>query len=277
MNRIFLYCAYLLFLNSFVFPVFSENLRIVTLAPNLTEIIYALNLQQYLVGNTKQCDYPAETDLLYKVGDYTSPNIERILNVKPNFVIATMGNPRILLNKLKILGMRVIEVPDPLTLDDLSHSISSLSIQLGHEEEGKILTQKIKTALDQSSAGIKRSSKKILFVLQFNPLYSVSEDTWIGNLFEYAGFQNVVGKSQVKYPILSQEYLIAHPPDLVFVSSNDSLNHDQNETYVESQLKIIFGSVIAKRIKIVFIPKDIFVRPGPRVIEAIRFLRNYGF
>ena len=76
--------------------------RIVTLAPSLTEIVYALGLGKELVGDTLQCDYPLPAKKISKVGDYINPNIEKILQQKPTIVLATIGNPISILNKLEI-------------------------------------------------------------------------------------------------------------------------------------------------------------------------------
>ena len=257
----------------FSFSAFCDDLKIVSLAPNLTEIVYGLHLQQYLVGNTSQCDFPIEAKNIYKVGDYINPNTEKILYAKPNTVLATMGNPRSLLNKLKIFGVHVIEVVDPKTVKDLSQIIINISSELGHKSEGIVLSNKINLAA-QKLQSQKQSKTKFLFVLQFNPIYSVSNETWIGNIFSIAGYKNIVGKSRISYPVVSNEYLIHNPPEVVFTGTNRLLTKNQNKEEVFIQLEKIFGHNVAQKIKIILIPNDIFVRPGPRVVDAMQFLKG---
>ena len=249
----------------------SNDLRLVSLAPNLTEIIYALGLGKNLVGDTIQCDYPAEAKKINKVGDYINPNLEQILSLKPNIVLATMGNPKALLNKLELFGIQVVEVEDSKSLAQLPLMIEGIASKLHAGNQGKNLSKRISNSLFILSQH-KENGKKFLFVLQHNPLYSLSDNTWIGNLFSLAGYTNVVGKSRINYPIVSQEYLILNTPEYIFTSANSHLTLEENKKIEVMELNKIFLPEQVKNMKIIFLPKDIFVRPGPRVVDAIDFL-----
>ena len=253
--------------------LFASELRIVSLAPNLTEIVYALGLGKNLVGDTPQCDYPAQAKLIYKVGDYINPNIERILSVKPTYVLATIGNPHAVLNKLTLQGIKVIEVADPKTAAELPISIEKIATELGVQSQGKKISDQISQSIKELQLH-KVTNKKFLFVIQYNPIYSLSDDTWIGNLFTLAGYTNVVGKSRISYPIVAQEYLIKNIPDIVFTGADSHLSLEENKQIELVQLEKIFGEKAAKKIQIIFLPKDILVRPGPRIIEGIHFIES---
>ena len=183
----------------------AEKLKVVTLAPHLTEIVYALNKEDLLVGNTAACDYPEAAKKVPKVGDYISPSLELILQSKANLVFATEGNSRETLEKIKRLGKKVIEV-DPKTAEDLPKSIEQVAKELGAEPEGKKLSQKISASLKNLTSH-KRPPSKALIALQFAPVYSVNEKTWVGDIFRIAGFKNIAEGTKIKYPVLSAEHI----------------------------------------------------------------------
>lgn len=253
--------------------LFSKETRIISLAPNLTEIVYALGLGGNLVGDTNQCDYPEQAKNIYKVGDYINPNIERILITKPNYVLATLGNPRSLVNKLKLQGINVIEAEDPKNAKELKILIEKVANKLGVSAQGKEISNHISQAIEELEQH-KVKNKRFLFILQYDPIYSISNNTWIGNLFALAGYDNVVGASKISYPIISTEYLIKNKPDMVFVGNNPHISQEENNKIQRFKLEQIFGMNEAKSIRIIYLPKDILVRPGPRIIDGIHFIES---
>lgn len=254
----------------------DNNLRIVSLAPNLTEIVYALGLGEHLVGDTLQCDYPQNAKIIYKVGDYINPNIERILSVKPNYVLATIGNPRAILNKLEMQGVHVVVVEDPKNARELTSSIEKIANELHVQNQGTLISKKIKDAIINLQ-NHKVKNRKFLFLIQFDPIYSVSNKTWIGNIFTLGGYENIVGDSKISYPVVTHEYLIKNPPDIVFSGSDIKLTLEQNKKIQMDKLKKIFGDKVAQKIQLVFLPKDLLVRPGPRIVDGIHFLESLSF
>ncbi|MES2614718.1 MAG: helical backbone metal receptor [Bdellovibrionota bacterium] len=253
--------------------LFAKELRIVTLAPNLTEIVFALGLGQNIVGDTVQCDYPMQAKTIFKVGDYINPNIERILSVKPNYVLATMGNPLPILNKLEQQGIKVLKIQDPKKANELLILIHDIANEFGVQSQGEKISNQILDAINQLKSH-KVTNKKFLFVLQFDPIYSVSDETWVGNLFTLAGYMNVVGKSKISYPVISTEFLIKNKPDIIFTGYDPKLTLDENKKIQFAHLVKIFGQKSAETVQIVFIPKDILVRPGPRIVDGVYFIEG---
>lgn len=233
--------------------VAQEQPRIVSLAPNLTEIVYALDLGSHLLGDTNQCDYPTQAKGVKKIGDYNNPSLEKILQLKPNVVLATEGNSRTTINLLKQFHIRVIET-NPHTMGELMDSIRRIGRELDAEKKGEQIATRIQSQIDEIKNHPIRN-QTFLFVIQLDPIYSANDQTWIGNLFQIAGFKNVVGQSRIKYPVVSQEYLFRHKPDVVFATDFDP------------RLKQVGRQVV-------ILPRDIFFRPGPRVWDALRFLRK---
>lgn len=249
-----------------------NNLRIVTLAPNLTEIVFALGLEKNLVGNTILCDYPLEAKSVYKIGNFNNPSIERIIALKANVVLATEGNPD---DKLKILSknnIKVIKI-QPEIASDIPLMIKKISLELGVEQKGKVLAEKIMFALLKIKQKQISENRKFLFILQFDPMYTVSEETWLGSIFKLAGMRNLIGESQVKYPKISNEFLLKNIPDIIFLGQLEGKNEKESLKYYQKKINSIYGK-IKHNIKIIVVPKDILVRPGPRLIDGIQFIES---
>jgi ABC-type hemin transport system substrate-binding protein len=249
----------------------NNSQKIVTLAPNLTEIVYALGLGNELVGNTILCDYPEQAKKVFKVGNFNNPSIERIVSSGANIVIATEGNPIAKLNILKPMGIRVVQVK-PQSAQDLPKIIKIIAIDLGVEKKGIELANNIERSLKELSE-IKSSGKTFLLILQFNPIYSVSEDTWLGGLFKLSGLKNVVGNSVIKYPIVSSEFLVKNRPNIVLVGAVEGKNKTESLKIQKLKIKQIFGKD-AEKIEVILVPKDVLVRPGPRIVEGIKFIES---
>lgn len=229
----------------------STNRRIVSLAPNLTEIIYALDLGNDLVGDTRQCDYPQKANGIEKVGDYSNPSLEKILQLQPTVVIATEGNPRATVEKIEYFGIAVIKI-NPHSIDDLVADIQEMGLLFSKEKQASLLVNQIHSSLEKVHK-LHWQKKSFLIVLQSNPIYSASPNTWISDLFQQTGAENILKESKIKYPIVSPEFLLANSPDFVFYQAQDA----PDKTIGKKRLVL---------------PKDVFLRAGPRVVQALDFL-----
>lgn len=253
----------------------ASELRIVSLAPNLTELVYALGLGKNLVGNTIQCDYPKEAVNVYKVGDYIRPSLERILTAHPNVVLATEGNPLSLLSLLKAQHIRVITTR-PQSPQELKNSVLEVGKALGVEQKSSLLAKQIEEAMRHLAAQPPKQ-KSFLLALQFDPIYAVAPNTWLGGLFELAGYKNVVPVGPVRYPVLSREFLFLHPPELIFVGMLSGKTEAESLALQKAQLQKILTPQQMQHVRVVVMPKDILVRPGPRIVEGIHFIESLSF
>lgn len=263
----------LLFLSNFIFVemIFSKSdYKIVSLAPNLTEIVYALGLGDNLVGNTFLCDYPEEAKKIEKIGNFNAPNIEKIISLKTNIVLATEGNPKDKLNTINNLGIKVIYFKAD-SIHDLAAEIIKLGSYLEKKEKANFISESILKSYNNLKSS--KNNLSFLFALQFNPVYSFSDNTWLGDLFKQAGFKNIVGSSLIKYPKITNEFLINHKPKIILAGTLDGKNYQESLNIQKINIENIFGEK-AKSIKLIIVPKDILVRPGPRIVEGIKFLES---
>jgi iron complex transport system substrate-binding protein len=245
--------------------VASPSLRVVSFAPHVTEILFALGAQANLVGVTEQCDFPPAAKALPRVGTYVQPNLESVLSTRAKLAFATEGNNRDTLERLRARGVEVVEV-NPRTASALGATVRTVAEKVHRAREGEALA----LSLDAQLAVLRETSplkKSFLLVLQASPLISATEDTWIGDLFREAGYRNIVPRSRMNYPVVSDELLVNTPPEVVFLTSSVT------PRAMLTRLEVLLGPKRASQVDIVALPADVFERPGPRVREAFAFLR----
>src|SRR5262249_38590197 len=195
--------------------------RIVSLAPSLTETLYALGLQDRLVGDTDYCDYPADAAKKHKVGGAINPNMEEIAALKPDVVLVVKSLNRLeTVRALERLGIAVYST-DPHTVQDVVSSMKRLSGVLGVEAAGNELDQKLERQLTAVREKLKNIAvKRVMFVVWTEPLISVGKKTFIADVLEQAGATSVV-ESKQDWPQFSfEEAFRLQPGDLVFSSSH---------------------------------------------------------
>jgi len=240
--------------------------RIVSLAPNLTEILHAVGAGAQVVGVTDHCDFPAEAKLKPKVGSFSFPSLETIVSLKPDLVVATEGNNREAVARLRagVLGKADVLEVNPQRVRDIAGVIRMLGARVGHGPEAEKVASQVEAALAQAGATPPKN-RRALVLLQGDPFISVSDATWIGDAFRAAGYVNVVGDSKIPYPVVSEEFLLAKPPQIVFAM------HEIDTAALRSRFARFAGKGLAG-VPVVSLPPDVFVRPGPRLVQAFAFL-----
>lgn len=249
----------------------AAPLRIVSLAPNLTEIVFALGAEDSLVGITAQCDFPEAAKSKERVGGFTDPNLERILKLRPSHVLATEGNPRPLLEKLQEKGIDVVEF-HAREAGSLPAQLRALAARLLQKESGETLAVSIEKALARLDSTPKARGS-VLLALQFEPIYAVSAGTWLGDLFARAHFENIVPKGPQPYPVVSLELMLARKPDYLVVFSDSA--PESSAAPVLGPARALLDRKFAPgkpRPKLVVSPESMLMRPGPRLVQAIEFL-----
>lgn len=245
------------------------SLRVVSFAPHVTEILFAIGAEQSLAGVSEQCDYPPRARSLPKVGTYAQPNVESVLAAKPKLAFATEGNNLDVLARLRARGVDVVEV-NPSKASELAGVMRLVAQKVGRAQEGEALAGAIEADLKslRAFAAHKKNKKKSLIVLQGSPLVSATDDTWLGDLFREAGFVNVVPPSRTRYPVVSDEWIVASAPEVVFLTSGVNLAN------MRKRFEALLGRKRAANVEWVSLPADVFERPGPRIREAFAFLRG---
>ncbi|PIU62488.1 MAG: cobalamin-binding protein [Armatimonadetes bacterium CG07_land_8_20_14_0_80_40_9] len=246
--------------------------RIISLAPSLTEILFALGLEKKIVGVTSFCNYPAEAKKKGKVGSYSNPSLEKIINLRPDLVLVTQGNPLSLIKRLEKLKITVFAV-DPQDVGEVIKTIKKIAKITSAVRKGKNLTNKMEKKLKRIVSKTKGRSEndkpKVFLMLWDNPLISVGSKTLLHNLVVLAGGRNVAAGS-ADYPIYNVERLLKQDPDvLILIGMGEDW---QSKLRQIKKNKILKELKAVKKNKIYLIDPDLVNRPGPRIIEGLEKL-----
>ena len=243
--------------------------RIVSLSPALTEVLFALGVGVRVVGVTEYCTYPPEAKTRPKVGGYANPSVEAVLALKPDLVVVSPGpGNRDAALALRRSGVRVAVVPAE-TLDDSYAAIGALARECGVEQAGRDLVGRVHGRIEAVVARV-ASLRKVpaLFVVQFDPIIAAGRGTLPSQLLELAGGTNVV--SAPRYPRLGIESVAAAKPELILQSRMDTAGSDGRAEAAAWKRWSWIPAVAADRV--VVLPDDLTLRPGPRVADAVEML-----
>lgn len=244
--------------------------RIVSLAPSLTETIYALELQDRLVGDTDFCDFPQEAQAKPHVGGPMNPNLEQVVSLHPDLVLATReGNRLETVEALTRLGIAVYAT-DPRSVENVIETTRRLSSVLGAGARGDSLALALRSRLAEVRRRVSSDPvRRVFFVVWTDPLISVGKNTFLADALRWAGAESVVETAQ-DWPRLSIEELIKQQPDYL-VFSNTHFD-EVARTVEELRARAGWGSLDAVRDRRIAVVSDAVIRPSPRLVDAIEQL-----
>jgi iron complex transport system substrate-binding protein len=250
--------------------ILSSPGRIVSLAPSITETLFAVGADDQIVGVTDYCNYPEEAKLKTRVGGVINPSIETIISLKPDLIILSMeGNVREDFNELVSFGIPVF-VTNPRTLSGIHKSIGDLGTLTGHAEQAAHLVQMMLAREDSLRSAALGRKRKVLFIVSLQPLIVVGSKTFVAELLDLAGGLNIGGTSSSTYPTYSREAVVAENPEVLLVMSGIVAEpRDLIRLFPE------WERIDAIRTQSVFtLDADIVSRPGPRAVNALETLSH---
>jgi len=233
--------------------------RLISLAPSVTEILFALGLGDRVVGVTTYCDYPADAAAIEKVGDTQKPNLEKIISLKPDLVvISTASQLEEFVGNLENLGVPVY-VNNPTDLRSLLDSIQRIADVAGVAESGRTLVNDLRSRVEEVHtrvAGLDRP--RVLLVLGSEPLITAGGGTFISDLITEAGGESISADQKTDYPLFSLETALARRPEVIFLQAGGERLPNQ------------FSDSPAVRAGRVYQLEDaILLRPGPRIVNGL--------
>lgn len=243
--------------------------RIVSLAPSITEMLFALGLDQEIVGVTEFCNYPPAALDKPKVG-YAQPNLESIVALQPELIVAPKSFLRVdLLNRLEQLKIPTLLL-DAQTVEDILRHIQLLGRMVGRVPESIKVTEAIRKQMTVLTAQLEgRPRPTLLFVINSDPLITVGPGSYIHQLIELAGARNAAEHAGTAYPRLSIEEVLRQNPEFLLFPMGPFEGIPQAE---QDQWRRWTSLEAVKRDQFVQIDSDILNRPGPRVIKALEAL-----
>ena len=250
-------------------PLPAQVLRIVCMAPNLTEILFALGLEERIVGVTLDSDYPLAAAKKLKVGTFWQPNIEAVIAAKPDLVI-TLGfdQQRNLAERLKRIGYNSL-ILSIEKVSELFEAIQIIGTATGKQREANELVRDITKKLDKLLALVGTNDRvRVLWVVQREPLRVAGRDTFINEIIELAGGENAIGPTLHKYPPIGAEQVIACQPEVIIepaMNQGDPAGQQASALQYWSKFRNV-PAVVNKRVYV--ISGDTVSRLGPRLYEG---------
>ncbi len=249
--------------------------RIVSTAPSITELLYALGLGDRVAGVTRFCRYPPEAQLKPKIGDYTAPNLEAIAALKPDLVIV-QTNPVRLKERLERLHLRVLEINQD-TIAAIHQSIRDVAEAAGAQPAAARLSASIDDGLAKIRARVAGMPRvPVMFVVGRSPnrldgLVVAGRTSYLNEVIEIAGGTNVFRDALAAYPEVSLEEVMARNPQVIVDMGDMSDTIGVTEEHKREVIALwnrAANLAAVKQHRVFAVASDVFVVPGPRVVEA---------
>ncbi|MEW6374760.1 MAG: cobalamin-binding protein [Thermodesulfobacteriota bacterium] len=241
--------------------------RIVSLAPNVTEILFNLGLDEEIVGVSIHCNFPERAKKKVHVGSYISLDFERIISLKPDLVIATgAGNTRDMVERLEKLGFPTYVI-FPKNFNDILQSIGHLGQVVDREKEAAVIIQGMKRrgqSVIELTQGLPRT--KVFLQIGEAPIVTVGKGSFADDLIRLAGGENIAGKEKEMYPRFGMEEILKRAPEVILISSMNPKGDYGKVLQEWARWKMIPA---VKNARIHLIDSDLIDRPSPRIIDGL--------
>jgi iron complex transport system substrate-binding protein len=252
--------------------VLEKPARIISLAPNMTELLFALGLNEEIVGVTSFANYPEEALEKEKIGTIVEPNIEKILSLKPDLVFAAGINKLETVEHLRKLGINVAGF-NPGNIDDTLIIIKKIGKLTGQDVLAREMVTELYIKLSQIQLLVEgvlkeKERPRVFYEIWSDPLYTAGAGTFIDDIITTAGGINIGSKAQGAWPQYSLEKLLLENPD-VYVSSLHSAPEEVTPEKIKER-KLYQSLKAIKNDRVYIIDQDIISRPSPRIIEGLK-------
>lgn len=242
--------------------------RVVSLAPSITETVFALGFGRRLVGVTIQCDYPDQARRIPKIGGFMKPSLEAIVAKRPDLVLGVRGaTDPTTAREMERLGLKV----NLISLDSVSEilaSMKSIARLLGNPDAGERLAKHIAGQIERVKQRVARAPRRsVLLAVGLRPLVAVGGKNFIDELIALAGGDNIAGHAAQPWLNLPDEYVVAKAPRVIIEAGmgserGEAIRHWQD---LQSIPAVNHGRVYVYR-------SDKILRPGPRIGEGLEEL-----
>jgi iron complex transport system substrate-binding protein len=235
--------------------------RAVSLAPNLTETVFAIDAGDKLVGVTTYCNFPEQAKSITKIGDTMKPNIENIIALKPQVVLVSTASQIEAFTKTLEEQNIAVFVTNPNSLESIYKSIKQLGEIFGKQEKSIVLVGNMQKRVSEIEMKTKAANKPKTFVqISKGSIFTIGKTSFMTDLINRAGGVSATENIETAYPNLSKETALALQPEVIILSESDD-NKEPNDAFANSPA--------VKNGKVFKINADVLSRPGPRVVDAL--------
>ena len=241
--------------------------RIVSLAPSNTEILFALDLGDKVVGVTDWCDYPPEALEKEKVGGYDTPDIEKIFALNPDLVLVAYGTTMDVINNLVGRELTVFGIKST-DLDDVINDIRTVGEITDKEVEAQALTSEMESRIEAvtNQTSELENRPRVFYIVWHDPLWTAGSGTFIHELIEKGGGVNIC-QNITGYTTITLEEVVARNPEVI-ITSEWSFEWAMNETSLNSTDARQNGRIYQG-------DDDLVQRPSPRLVKGLEWFAHY--
>ena len=249
--------------------------RIVSLAPNITEILYDLGLKEKIIAVSSDSNFPLRTKEKEKVGTFWQPNTETIISLEPDLVITlSFQQQKQVADTLTRLGYNILTVKIE-TIDDLYNAIEQIGEAAGRRQTADKSVSRIKNRIKIIEAKLQNFPKpRVIWSVQDEPLRVAGAESFLNSLIEHAGGINVIGPTLAQYPQISSEQVITARPDVILQSAMGVEKLDAQLQNARSFWRRWPNLPAVAHDRIYVIDSDLTLRLSPRLPEAIINIAN---
>ena len=251
--------------------------KIISLAPSNTEIVYALGLEDRLVGVTEYCDYPEAAKEKPLIGGFSTVDIEKVVEIQPDLILATNIHKDEVLPQLERLGLTVLTL-DPKTVDEILEAINLIGWFTGKKEEASHLVtemeNRIKAVTDKTLALPDAQRPAVFYILWHDPLRTVNAEARIHELIVKSGGMNIAEDLEGDYPTMSLEAVLMANPQVIIAGSGHGTGENLPFQFALTEPRL--AEVEARRNGRVYeIDADLTSRPAPRIVDGLEKLAEF--
>lgn len=247
--------------------------RIISLAPNITEALFAIGADSMVVGVTDLCDYPPEAKNKTKTGSYVSPNYEVMTSLNPDLIIMNVeniSNPTY--QALKNMGMKVF-VSNARNISGIVKMMMDFGKITGKENSAEAYIKGFNERLDAFVERDKIYSEPALVLISVNPLMTTNGKTFVNDILFLAGIHNMYKDELLDYPTINYEDVISKNPAAI-IFPTDTSNVEKTRKFVDEIKRQLKDTKAVVNNRIILIDDNIMFRPGPRVVDAAKLLQK---
>jgi iron complex transport system substrate-binding protein len=256
--------------------------RIVSMAPNVTEMLCFLGFEPQLVGRSDFCDYPPEVKDLPTIGGFIDASLERIVALKPDLVVAYQGNDRELVDQLRQTGITVLAFNEAATLEEIGEQMATLASIAGvaaGDPPPPLAQWQIRLEQLSQRAKIAGGKPTVFFGYPGEMSLSASPASFVGDFINSGGASNIVPSGDERWPNISAEFIVAAKPEWILTATDCVVKTDATKHQADLLKQLRYDPVwkvlpAVRNKHLLVLDSALLLRPGPRILDAFEQFVN---
>jgi iron complex transport system substrate-binding protein len=257
----------------FAFDMTAPPQRIISLAPNITETLFALGLGEKVVGVTRYCDFPEDAMKKEKIGGMVDPNLEKIIALKADLIIGFRGNPLTTLERLRNLNLPIFVLDTGMTIESTLSIVKKIGTVTHAEKRAELFIHSLRERYEKILSALRdvKQEPKVFLSLHGTGLWTCGKESFLNDLVKKARGMNIAGNITRKWLNYNREHLIHEDPEVIIILSKSKKDFLKTKKWIKNEAHLE-GTQAVDADRIYFLDENLATRQGPRLIEALEEL-----